>query len=248
MARLDPANIPRHVAIIPDGNGRWAQARGLPRDVGHSRGTEVVREIVRAAHELGIKQLTIYAFSTENWERPHEEVEAIMALLDHYISEEADELDENGIQVRVIGRVQLLRPKILRAVETLVTRTASNDQMVLVFALSYSGRTEIVDAVRSIARRVESGGFDPEAIEEKDIREVLYAPDLPDPDLLIRTGGEHRISNFLLWQIAYTEIYVSDVMWPDFRKSHLVEAVSDYQRRERRYGLTSAQVRGGGDE
>jgi undecaprenyl diphosphate synthase len=157
MARLDPANIPRHVAIIPDGNGRWAQTRGLPRNVGHSRGTEVVREIVRAAHELGIKQLTIYAFSTENWERPHEEVEAIMALLDHYISEEADELDENGIQVRVIGRVHLLKPNILRAVETLVTRTATNDQMVLVFALSYSGRSEIVDAVRGIARQVESG-------------------------------------------------------------------------------------------
>ena len=243
MARLDPANIPRHVAIIPDGNGRWAQARGLPRDVGHSRGTEVVREIVRAAHELGIKQLTIYAFSTENWERPHEEVEAIMALLDHYISEEADELDENGIQVRVIGRVQLLRPKILRAVETLVTRTASNDQMVLVFALSYSGRTEIVDAVRGIARRVESGHLDPEAIEEKDIREHLYAPDLPDPDLLIRTGVEHRISNFLLWQLAYTELWMTDALWPDFTKRDLVDALVEYQRRERRFGRTGAQIR-----
>ncbi len=243
MARLDPANIPRHVAIIPDGNGRWAQARGLPRDVGHSRGTEVVREIVRAAHELGIKQLTIYAFSTENWERPHEEVEAIMALLDHYISEEADELDENGIQVRVIGRVQLLKPKILRAVETLVTRTASNDQMVLVFALSYSGRTEIVDAVRGIARRVESGHLDPEAIEEKDIREHLYAPDLPDPDLLIRTGVEHRISNFLLWQLAYTELWMTDALWPDFTKRDLVDALVEYQRRERRFGRTGAQIR-----
>jgi undecaprenyl diphosphate synthase len=243
MARLDPANIPRHVAIIPDGNGRWAQARGLPRDVGHSRGTEVVREIVRAAHELGIKQLTIYAFSTENWERPHEEVEAIMALLDHYISEEAEELDANGIQVRVIGRVQLLKPKILRAVETLVTRTASNDQMVLVFALSYSGRTEIVDAVRGIARRVESGQLDPEAIEEKDIREHLYAPDLPDPDLLIRTGVEHRISNFLLWQIAYTELWMTDALWPDFTKRDLVDALVEYQRRERRFGRTGAQIR-----
>ena len=245
MGRLDPANIPRHVAIIPDGNGRWAESRGLPRSVGHSRGTEVVREVVRAAHELGIKQLTLYAFSTENWERPRDEVEAIMALLDHYISEESEELDANGIQVRTIGRLHVLKPRLQRAVRTLVTRTASNDQMVLTFALSYSGRTEIVDAVRSIARRVESGGFDPEAIEEKDIREVLYAPDLPDPDLLIRTGGEHRISNFLLWQIAYTELWITDALWPDFTKQDLVEAIAEYQRRERRFGRTGAQVRKG---
>ena len=245
MDRLDPANIPRHVAIIPDGNGRWAESRGVPRSVGHSRGTEVVREVVRAAHELGIKQLTLYAFSTENWERPRDEVEAIMALLDHYISEESEELDANGIQVRTIGRLHVLKPRLQRAVRTLVTRTASNDQMVLTFALSYSGRTEIVDAVRSIARRVESGGFDPEAIEEKDIREVLYAPDLPDPDLLIRTGGEHRISNFLLWQIAYTELWITDALWPDFTKQDLVEAIEEYQRRERRFGRTGAQVRKG---
>ena len=245
MDRLDPANIPRHVAIIPDGNGRWAESRGVPRSVGHSRGTEVVREVVRAAHELGIKQLTLYAFSTENWERHRDEVEAIMALLDHYISEESEELDANGIQVRTIGRLHVLKPRLQRAVRTLVTRTASNDQMVLTFALSYSGRTEIVDAVRSIARRVESGGFDPEAIEEKDIREVLYAPDLPDPDLLIRTGGEHRISNFLLWQIAYTELWITDALWPDFTKQDLVEAIEEYQRRERRFGRTGAQVRKG---
>ncbi len=245
MGRLDPANIPRHVAIIPDGNGRWAESRGLPRSVGHSRGTEVVREVVRAAHELSIKQLTLYAFSTETWERPRDEVEAIMGLLDHYISEESEELDANGIQVRAIGRLHVLKPGLQRAVRTLVTRTAGNDQMVLTFALSYSGRAEIVDAVRAIARRVESGGFDPEAIEEKDIREVLYAPDLPDPDLLIRTGGEHRISNFLLWQIAYTELWVTDALWPDFTKQDLVEAVAEYQRRERRFGRTGTQVRKG---
>ena len=245
MDRLDPANIPRHVAIIPDGNGRWAESRGLPRSVGHSRGTEVVREVVRAAHELGIKQLTLYAFSTENWERPRDEVEAIMGLLDHYISEESEELDANGIQVRTIGRLHVLKPGLQRSVRTLVTRTASNDQMVLTFALSYSGRAEIVDAVRAIARRVESGGFDQEAIEEKDIREVLYAPDLPDPDLLIRTGAEHRISNFLLWQIAYTELWMTDALWPDFTKQDLVEAVAEYQRRERRFGRTGTQVRKG---
>ncbi len=243
MGPLDPANIPRHVAIIPDGNGRWAESRGLPRSVGHSRGTEVVREVVRAAHELGIKQLTLYAFSTENWARPRDEVEAIMGLLDHYISEESEELDANGIQVRAIGRLHVLKPRLQQAVRTLVTRTAGNDQMVLTFALSYSGRAEIVDAVRAIARRVESGGFDPEAIEEKDIREVLYAPDLPDPDLLIRTGAERRISNFLLWQIAYTELWITDALWPDFSKQDLVEAVVEYQQRERRFGRTGAQVR-----
>ncbi len=245
MSRLDPANIPSHVAIIPDGNGRWAESRGLPRTLGHSRGTEVVREVVRAAHELGIKQLTLYAFSTENWERPTDEVEAIMGLLDHYISEESEELEANGIQVRTIGRLHVLKPPLQRAVRTLETRTAGNDQMVLTFALSYSGRTEIVDAVRAIARRVESGGFDPEAIEEKDIREMLYAPDLPDPDLLIRTGAEHRISNFLLWQIAYTELWITDALWPDFTKQDLVEAIEQYQRRERRFGRTGAQVRKG---
>ncbi len=243
MGHIDPANIPRHVAIIPDGNGRWAEFRGLPRSVGHSRGTEVVREVVRAAHELGIKQLTLYAFSTENWERPRDEVEAIMGLLDHYISEESEELDANGIQVRTIGRLHLLKPPLQQAVRTLVTRTAGNDQMVLTFALSYSGRAEIVDAVRTIARRVDSGGFDPEAIEEKDIREALYAPDLPDPDLLIRTGAERRISNFLLWQIAYTELWITEALWPDFTKQDLVEAVAEYQQRERRFGRTGAQVR-----
>ncbi len=243
MARLDADNIPRHVAIIPDGNGRWAEARGLDRNVGHQRGTEVVREIVRAAHELGVKRLTIYAFSKENWERPQEEVEAIMALLDHYITEESDELEANGIQVRAIGRLSLLKPRLRRAVETLVERTAGNDEMILIFALSYSGRGEIVDAVRSIARQVESGRLDPEAIEEKDIRANLYAPDLEDPDLLIRTGAEHRISNFLLWQLAYTELWITDALWPDFTKRDLVDALEGYQQRERRFGRTGEQVR-----
>lgn len=243
MSRLDPANLPRHVAIIPDGNGRWAEAKGLKRKDGHRRGTEVVREVVRAAHELGIRQLTIYAFSNENWERPRGEVDAIMSLLDYYIRQESDELNQNGIQVRVIGRLAPLKLRLRRAIQTLVKRTESNDQMTLTFALSYSGRAEIVDAVRAIAREVESGRLDPEAIEEKDIRAHLYAPDLEDPDLLIRTGVEHRLSNFLLWQLAYTELWITDALWPDFSKSDLVDALEEYQQRERRFGRTGDQIR-----
>jgi undecaprenyl diphosphate synthase len=245
MGRLEPASIPRHVAIIPDGNGRWAESRGLARNEGHSRGTEVVREIVRAAHELGIKQLTIYAFSMENWDRPQDEIDAIMGLLSRYIRHETDELEKNGVRVQTIGRLEMLSPKLQRAIRGLEKRTAGNDEMLLIFALSYSGRSELVDAMRGIAREVESGRLDPEAIEEKDIREHLYAPDLPDPDLLIRTGVEHRISNFMLWQLAYTELWITDALWPDFTKRDLVDAIHAYQQRERRFGRTGAQVRKG---
>ncbi len=245
MGRLEPASIPRHVAIIPDGNGRWAESRGLARNEGHSRGTEVVREIVRAAHELGIKQLTIYAFSMENWDRPQDEIDAIMGLLSRYIRHETDELEKNGVRVQTIGRLDMLSPKLQRAIRGLEKRTAGNDEMLLIFAHSYSGRSELVDAMRGIAREVESGRLDPEAIEEKDIREHLYAPDLPDPDLLIRTGVEHRISNFMLWQLAYTELWITDALWPDFTKRDLVDAIHAYQQRERRFGRTGAQVRKG---
>ncbi len=245
MGRLEPASIPRHVAIIPDGNGRWAESRGLARNEGHSRGTEVVREIVRAAHELGIKELTIYAFSMENWDRPQDEIDAIMGLLSRYIRHETDELEKNGVRVQAIGRLDMLSPKLQRAIRGLEKRTAGNDEMLLIFALSYSGRSELVDAMRGIAREVESGRLDPEAIEEKDIREHLYAPDLPDPDLLIRTGVEHRISNFMLWQLAYTELWITDALWPDFTKRDLVDAIHAYQQRERRFGRTGAQVRKG---
>ncbi len=243
MARLDPANIPRHVAIIPDGNGRWAQARGQSREQGHRQGSEVVREIVRAAHELGVEMLTFYAFSTENWDRPRDEVAAIMALLDHYLDRESDELDSNGIKVQVMGRLDTLDPRLQRRVSTLVERTESNDEMQLTFALSYSGRAEIVDAVRSIARQVDVVRLDADAIDEKTIQAHLYLPELPDPDLLIRTGVENRISNFMLWQLAYTELWISELLWPDFNKSALVDALVEYQQRERRFGRTGAQVR-----
>jgi undecaprenyl diphosphate synthase len=243
LARLDPRKLPHHVAIIPDGNGRWAESRGLPRNLGHKQGSETVREVVRAAHELGIKRLTVYAFSTENWERPREEVDAIMDLLDQYIESEIDYLERNGIRVEVIGRVAMLDSRLQARIADLVARTEGNDEMRLTFALSYSGRAEIVDAVKSIAREVEVGRLDPEAIDEKCVQAHLYAADMPDPDLVIRTGGEHRLSNFLLWQLAYTELWTSDALWPDFTKSDLVEAIAAYQQRERRFGRTGAQTR-----
>ncbi len=243
MARLDIAHLPRHVAIVPDGNGRWAESRGLPRQAGHRRGSEVVRDAVRAAHELGVPMLTMYAFSTENWDRPPGEVKTLMALLLDYLRDEADELVDQGIRVEVIGRPQELDPAIQREIEHLQRRTEENDEMRLAFALSYSGRTEVVDAVRGIARGLEAGHLDPESIDEKTIRDHLYLPDWPDPDLLIRFGGEHRLSNFLLWELAYTELYFSETLWPDFTKEDLVDALYAYQQRERRLGRTSAQVR-----
>lgn len=243
MARLDSEKLPRHVAIIPDGNGRWAESQGRPRIDGHRRGTDVVRDIVRAAHEIGVRMLTIYAFSQENWGRPRAEVDAIMELLDHYLRKDAEEMAENGIRLQAIGRLETLPAGIQRQLERLLRATEANDEMTVTFALSYSGRSEIVDAVRRIAAAVESGRLEPEAIDEKCLGGYLYAPDLPDPDLLIRTGHEHRISNFLLWQLAYTELYLSDTLWPDFTKGHFVEALVAYEQRERRLGKTGAQLR-----
>jgi undecaprenyl diphosphate synthase len=241
--RLSPEEIPRHVAIIMDGNGRWAQDRGLSRVEGHRQGLESVRAVVRAAHELGVGVLTLYAFSLENWNRPKFEVDELMRLLEHYMAQELDEVDRNGIRVRSIGRRDLLPPSVQAKIAEAEQRTRDNREMQLVFAVSYSGRAEIVDAARRLLQDAEQGNVDPEQLDEKGFAAYFYEPELPDPDLLIRTGGEARVSNFLLWQIAYTEIYFSNVRWPDFRKKHLVEAFRDYQGRERRYGLTSAQVR-----
>ena len=215
---------------------------------GHHAGLESVRACVRAAHELGIRILTLYAFSSENWSRPKLEVDALMQLLERYIDSEVDEVHRNGIRVRVMGRLEEVPPRVREKLEAAIERTRGNDEMTLVFALSYGGRQEIVDAARRLAREVEAGRLSPDAIDEKAFAGCLYQPDLPDPDLLVRTGGEQRISNFLLWQLAYTEIYVTDLMWPDFRKGHLVEALLDFQSRERRFGLTSAQVCGGAGE
>jgi undecaprenyl diphosphate synthase len=241
--RLDPKRIPRHVAIIMDGNGRWAQTRGLSRIEGHRQGLESVRAVVRAAHEVGVEVLTLYAFSLENWNRPKPEVEELMRLLEHYIEAELAEVMRNGIRLRAIGRLDRL-PRVVRdKIASAEERSRENREMQLVFAVSYGGRAEIVDAARRLLRDAEHGKVDPERLDEKTFAAYLYDPEIPDPDLLIRTGGEHRVSNFLLWQIAYSEIFVTDVRWPDFRKGHLVEALLDYQGRERRFGLTSAQVR-----
>jgi undecaprenyl diphosphate synthase len=240
--------LPRHVAIIMDGNGRWAEARGLSRNEGHRAGLEAMRSVVRAAHELGIQALTLYAFSMENWNRPKGEVEELMRLLDHYLDEEIEEVIRNGIRIRAIGRMERIPPLTRRKVEQAIARTRDHHEMTLAFALSYGGRAEIVDAARRLMRDAELGKVDPENLDEKTFAAYLYEPDLPDPDLLIRTGDESRVSNFLLWQIAYSEIFLSPLMWPEFRKAHLVEAIADYQSRERRFGMTSAQVRGNAPE
>jgi len=241
--RLDRNALPRHVAIIMDGNGRWAEAQGLTRVEGHRHGLESVRAVVRAGNELGLDVMTLYAFSEQNWNRPKQEVEELMRLLAHYLDTEIEEVDRNGIRVRAIGRLDRLLPDLQRKIASAVERTRDNREMDLVFAISYGGRGEIVDAAKRLMRDAEDGKADAEHLDEKIFSAYLYEPELPDPDLLIRTGGESRVSNFLLWQMAYTEIFVTDVRWPDFRKATLVEALIDYQGRERRFGLTSAQVR-----
>jgi len=248
LDRLDADRIPRHVAIIMDGNGRWAEQRGISREEGHREGLEALRAVVRGAPDLGIEWMTLYAFSLENWNRPKTEVQSLMGLLEHYLETEIDEVMENGIELRCIGRRDRLPPRIRERVEAAVERTRGNRKMRLVFALSYGGRAEIVDVAKKLMRDAEQGKVDPERLDEKMFAAYLYDPELPDPDLLIRTGAERRVSNFLLWQIAYSEIYTTDVMWPDFRASDLEAAILDYQGRERRFGLTSAQVRGGSDD
>ena len=241
-------SVPRHVAIIMDGNGRWAEARGLERNAGHRAGIEAVRNVLRTANDLGIRFLTLYAFSSENWGRPQDEVGELMRLLEHYLVEELDEVMEKGIRILAMGRLERLPPQIRRSVLEAVERSAKNDAMTLVFALSYGGRGEIVDAARRIARDAAAGELDPHGIDEKVFASYLYEPEVPNPDLLIRTGAESRLSNFLLWQLAYTELYTTDVMWPDFVREDLLAAVRDYQSRERRFGKTSAQVVGQGEE
>ncbi len=239
--------IPRHIAIIMDGNGRWAQSRGISRNEGHKKGLGALRSVIRSASDLGVRWLTLYAFSLENWSRPKLEVASLMGLLERYLELEIDEVMEKGIQLRSIGRPDRLPTRIRKKDDDAIERTRNNSNMTLVFALSYGGRSEIVDATRKLLRDAELGKIDPERIDEKTFAAYLYDPEVPDPDLLIRTGAELRVSNFLLWQIAYTEIYSTDVMWPDFGERELIDAVRDYQNRERRFGLTSEQVRGAGD-
>jgi undecaprenyl diphosphate synthase len=232
---LDPGSFPRHIAVIMDGNGRWARARHLPRVAGHRAGVTSVREIVEACCRLGIKALTLYAFSVENWKRPRSEVETLWGLLRHYLHRELPELKRNGVRFQVIGRVDALPEAVQDDLDVAMVETAANSGLRLNVALNYGGRAEIVDAVNSIlaqARKVD-GEFH---VDEQMLSEHLYTSGLPDPDLLIRTSGEMRVSNFLLWQIAYAEIFVTEQLWPDFRAVDLLEALLDYQKRERRYG------------
>jgi undecaprenyl diphosphate synthase len=236
-----PERIPAHVAIIMDGNGRWAARRHKPRTYGHEAGVEAVKVVVRAAGEIGIKYLTLYTFSSENWNRPKTEVAALMSLLSRAARNEVNELQRNDVKLITTGRLQGLPVAKQKAILRAVERTRRNRGLVLNLALNYGGRTEILDAVRSIANGVRAGVIDPNRIDEEMFGEFLYTAELPDPDLLIRTSGERRISNFLLWQTSYTELHIIDTLWPDFGRRELFEAVFDYQGRERRFGKVSAK-------
>jgi undecaprenyl diphosphate synthase len=234
-----PKNVPRHVAVIMDGNGRWAKQRGLPRIEGHRMGSESVRAIVRACGEIGIEYLTLYAFSSENWNRPRAEVSALMHLLEFYLKQEIPELNKNNVRLAAIGRIHELPASAQKQLAKSIEALSKNTGLTLVLALSYGGRAELVDAMRSIAREVKAGHIDVADIDEKVIAKHLYTGHIPDPDLLVRTSGEMRVSNFLLWQISYAEIYVTDVLWPDFRKPELEKAVENYGKRTRRFGLVN---------
>ena len=227
---------PAHVAIIMDGNGRWATARGLPRVAGPREGANAARAIVRAADAIGLRYLTLYAFSTENWSRPEDEVTTLMRLLEESIYRELPALMENNVRLRVIGRSAGVPLPVRRGLEHVVSETARNTGLNLIMAFNYGGRDELLDAFRALARRVQAGDLRPEAISEADVSGALYTDGVPDPDLLIRTSGEMRVSNFLLWQIAYTELWITPTLWPDFGPADLYRAVADFQRRHRRFG------------
>ncbi len=237
--------LPRHVAVIMDGNGRWAKARMLRRIVGHRKGVETVRVIVEECSRVGIGYLTLYAFSAENWSRPKTEVHALMALLKKYIRMEVPRMQQNNIRFNVIGAREELPPDVRQVVSDAIAVTSGNTGMTLTLALSYGARQEIVRACRSVAADIAAGRIAPEAMTEKDLASYLYTADMPDPDLLIRTSGETRVSNFLLWQMAYTELYFTEVNWPDFTVQELHKAFNDFRQRERRYGMTSDQLREG---
>ncbi len=228
--------VPRHVAIIMDGNGRWARERMLPRPLGHRSGMKSVREVVEASIEAGVEVLSLFAFSQENWQRPPVEISALMSLLEEYIQKEADDLEEQGVRVRVLGETDRLAPPAREAVSRVTQQTAHNRRLTLNLFISYGSRAELVRAARRVAEEVQAGTLKPEQVDEAAITARLYTADCPDPDLLIRTSGEQRISNFLLWQLAYTELHISPVLWPDFGRTNLFEAILDYQNRDRRFG------------
>lgn len=234
--KIDLKKIPVHVAIIMDGNGRWAKMRNLPRTSGHEAGVEAVREVVKTASELGIKFLTLYTFSIENWKRPQEEVAALMRLLSRTTRREIDELNRNKVRLITTGRIDGLSFSRRQVLKYAMDKTKENTGLVLNLALNYGGRTEIIDAVKRIAKLVKEGKIKAGEIDESLFNQYLYTAGLPDPDLLIRTSGEMRISNFLIWQTSYTELYITNVLWPDFGRKELLEAIIEYQKRERRFG------------
>ncbi|MBW2036974.1 MAG: isoprenyl transferase [Deltaproteobacteria bacterium] len=240
---LHPELIPHHLAIIMDGNGRWAKKRSLNRIRGHQEGVKSVRDIVTACREIGIKVLTLYAFSTENWQRPKEEVSALMNFLKVYLKAELPQMMKNGIRLNAIGEIEQLPDDVQAVLSEVMQTTKQNRSMLLNLALNYGGRDEIIMAVRKIATEVEAGRLQPDEITKKTFSNYLYTHGMPEPDLLIRTSGEMRISNFLLWQIAYTEIFVTRTLWPDFRRRELFQILLDYQKRERRFGMTGEQIR-----
>jgi undecaprenyl diphosphate synthase len=239
---INPEKLPSHLAIIMDGNGRWAKQKGLLRTIGHENGTKAVKNTVEACAELGIQNLTLYAFSTENWNRPKFEVETLMKLLISSLKKELITLQKNNIRLNAIGNLTNLPSKVQKELEEVIESTAANTRMTLTLALSYGAREELVQAVKKISDKVKNNIISLDAIDESIINKHLYTHNLPDVDLVIRTSGEHRISNFLLWQIAYAEFYFSEVLWPDFKKEHLHEAILSYQNRERRFGKTSEQI------
>lgn len=234
--KKNASTIPEHVAIIMDGNGRWAQKRGYPRIRGHQVGTESVRAIVKACRNAGVRYLTLYAFSSENWVRPKNEIRGLMRILKYFLTRQEFELHENKVRLRVTGRMGDLPEDVQKELRRVMDATAGYDGGQLILALNYGGRAELTDAVRAIAREVKAGKLQPGAITDQTVAEHLYLPDVPDPDLMIRTSGEMRLSNFLLWQLSYAELYVTDVLWPDFREPEFKQALEAYARRHRRFG------------
>ena len=241
--KIDKDNLPEHVAIIMDGNGRWAQKKGNQRIFGHKNGVKAVRETVEGAGEIGIKYLTLYAFSTENWNRPKQEVDALMGLLVATINSETDTLIKNNVRLLTIGDTKGLPSAVSTKLEKLIKKTSGNTGLTLILALNYSARWEIVNAVKNILKDNEKSSIDINKVDNEFFKGYLNTKDIPDPDLLIRTSGEYRISNFLIWQIAYSELYFTDVLWPDYRKPNLYEAILNYQNRERRFGKTGEQIK-----
>ena len=240
---INKDNLPKHLAIIMDGNGRWAKQKGMLRAFGHENGTKSVRLTVETCAKLGISHLTLYAFSTENWNRPKMEVDTLMNLLIKSLKKELKTLQDNQIKLNSIGNISLLPTKAQQELLEVINKTKDNQQMTLTLALSYGSREELVSAIKAIGDKVKNNIISPDSIDETIINQHLYTHNLPDVDLLIRTSGEHRISNFLLWQIAYAELYFTDVLWPDFREQNLYEAIISYQKRERRFGKTSEQIK-----